>query len=241
MTIQIGRKLSLPAGYSLLLDPAIPESYTGGSVWTDLSSRSNSASLANTPTFSRNSFGAGQINFNGTNQYGALSELGLSRSFTISTWVKKNDTSSTGWMVGSGWVATTEGAGLGVGFGVQGSTLTLTTWGNPGYVTWSGIEPNKWYHLCAVQNAGSDYNVGPWTAKVFVNGNQVTSGSFFNYHYYTTGGAATSYIGRNSHSSIDSYNYFGGAMGQVLIYNSIALSDAQIVEVFSQTRGRYGV
>ena len=236
MTIQIGRKLNLPSGYSLLLDGSIPESYSGGSMWTDLSSRSNNTSLANSPTFSRNSFGAGQLNFNGTNQYGALSEIGLTGNFTISAWVKKNDTSSTGWVVGGGWVATTEGAGLGVGFGVQGSTLTLTTWGNPGYITWNGIEANKWYHLCAVQNAGP-----AWAAKVFVNGDQVASGAFFNYHYYTTGGAATSYIGRNSHSSIDSYNYFGGAMGQILIYNSIALTDAQVGEVFNQGRGRYGV
>lgn len=235
MAIQIGRKLSLPAGYTLLLDSTIPESYTGSSAWIDLSSRSNNTSLANSPTFSHNSFGAGQLSFNGTNQYGALSEIGLTGSFTISAWVKKNDTASTGWVVGGGWVATTEAAGLGVGFGVQGSTLTLTTWGNPGYITWNGIEANKWYHLCAVQNAGA------WEAKMFVNGSQVAAGDFNNYNYYTTGGAATSYIGRNSHSSIDSYNYFGGALGQILIYNSIALTDAQVGEIFNQTRGRYGV
>jgi hypothetical protein len=241
MTIQIGRKLSPPRGYSLLLDASIPESYSGSSTWSDLSNQSNNLSLANSPTFSRTSFGGGQLSFNGANQYGSLSEIGLGGSFTISAWVKKSDTSSTGWIVGSGWVATTDSAGLGVGFGIQGSTLTLTTWGNPGYITWNGIEANKWYHLCAVQNAGPDYHPGPWVAKVFVNGSQVTSGGFYNYNYYTTGGAATSYIGRNSHSSIDSYNYFGGAMGQILIYNSQALSNAQVVEIFGQTRGRYGI
>jgi hypothetical protein len=156
--------------------------------------------------------------------------------------VKKANTTSTGWIVGGGWVATTgDGAGLGIGFGVQGATLTLTTWGNGGYITWNGIESNKWYHLCAVQKSGSEFNTASWTAKIFVNGLQVSYGGFYNYYYYTTGGASTSYIGRNSHSSIDAYNYFNGEIGQILIYNSISLNDDQVKEVFSQTRGRYGV
>lgn len=242
MTLQIGRKLSLPMGHSLFLDATIPESYTGSSPWVDLSTRGNNCNLANSPSFSRNSFGSGQLSFNGSNQYGYLSELGLSRSFTISAWIKKNDTTSTGWVVGGGWVATTgDGAGLGAALGVQGSTLALTTWGTGGYVSWNGIEANKWYHVCAVQYAGPSVNVGPWSAKLFVNGTQVISGGFYNYYYYTTGGAATSYIGRNSHSSIDSYDYFGGAIGQIVIYNSISLSDSQVSDVFNQTRGRYGV
>lgn len=242
MTIQIGRKLTPPVGYSLLLDSTIPESYSGGSTWTDLSSRSNNTVLVNSPTLSRNFYGAGELNFNGSNQFGYLSEIGMRGNFTISVWVKKSNTTSTGWIVGGGWRATTgDGAGLGVALGVQGSTLTLTTWGNGGLLSWNGIEADKWYHVCVVQYASAALDVGAWTAKIFVNGNQVAVGSFYNYHYYTTGGAATSYIGRNSHSSTDSYSYFGGAIGQVLLYNNLTLTDDQVREVFGQTRGRFGV
>jgi hypothetical protein len=238
MTIQIGRKLNPPSGYSLLLDASIPESYAGSSAWIDLSSRSNNASLANSPTFSRNSFGAGQLSFNGVNQYGSLSELGLGGNFTISTWVKKSDTVTTGWIVGGGWVATDggSGGGTGVALGVKGSTLSLTTWGGVSAdVEGGSVQSGVWYHLCAVQNASSS------VAKIFLNGERVASGSFYNAHYYTTGGAVTSYIGRNSHSSIDEYYHFSGSIGQVLIYNTMSLSDEQVLEIFGQTRGRFGI
>jgi hypothetical protein len=242
VTIQIGRKLNIPTEHTLFLDGAIPESYQGsGSSWVDLSSASNSSTLVNSPTFSRTPYGAGTVNFNGSNQYGYVSQLGLTNSFTISAWIKKNDTTSTGWVVGAGWVATTgDGAGLGVALGVQGSTVALTTWGSGGYVSVPGLEANKWYHICAVQTAGPAFNLGSWNAKIYINGTESASGGFFNYYCSTTGGAAVSYIGRNSHSSIDSYNYFGGSIGQVIVYNSTILTGNQVRDIYKQTRGRYG-
>lgn len=243
MGMQIGKKFNPVPGYTLLLDGTLPESYPGtGSTWIDLSSRGNSAGLGGSPTFTRISTGASALTFNGTNQYGALGELGLSRSFTISTWIRRANTSSTGWILGAGWVATTgDGAGLGVALGFQGSTLALTTWGNGGYVSYGGLGAGQWYHVVATQTAGPTASSSGWNAVIYVNGAEVSTGGFYNYHYYSTGGAATSYLARNSHSSIDSYNYFAGDIGQILVYNSTTLTATQVREAFQQTRSRYGV
>lgn len=237
MGMQIGKKFNPVPGYTLLLDGTIPQSYPGtGSTWTDLSSRGNSAGLSGSPTFTRISTGASALTFNGSNQYGALGELGLGGNFTISAWVRRANTSSTGWILGGGWVASTgDGAGLGVALGFQGSTLALTTWGNVGYVSYSGLAAGQWYHVVATGESAS------WVGKLYVNGSEVSSGGFYNYYYYTTGGAATSYLGRNSHSSIGSYDYFAGDIGQVLVYNSLTLSPVQVRDAFQQTRARYGV
>lgn len=237
MGMQIGRKLDPVPGYTLLLDGTIPQSYPGtGSTWIDLSSRGNSVGLSGSPTFTRIATGAGALTFNGLNQYGALSELGLGGNFTISAWIKRTNTSSTGWILGGGWVASSgDGAGLGVALGFQGSALALTTWGNAGYVSYGGISAGQWYHVAATGDSAS------WVGRLYVNGAEVASGSFYNYYYYTTGGAATSYLGRNSHSSINSYDYFAGDIGQVLVYNSRTLTAAQVRSSFQQTRGRYGV
>ena len=61
-------------GLALYLDAAEPASYSGtGSTWTDLSGNGNNCTLTNSPTYS--SSNGGYLTFNGTNQYGTITNV----------------------------------------------------------------------------------------------------------------------------------------------------------------------
>lgn len=240
MSIQAGLKIDPSSGYSLFLDGCIPQSYGGsGTVWTDLSSIGNNCSLNGAVTYSNSFPGAGALNFNGS--YGVLNDLGLGTEYTsgyysILIWLKKNNTSDTGFALGVGWNTSLQS----VNVGVVGGTPRIST-GAPN-MTGSGayrvvdgptsIAANTWYHICAVKNQSD-------TMTLYVDGNAVSSG----YHpnvIYNTGGASVSYIGRNAHDSNNSYYYFNGSLGQVLVYKNTVLTSEQVRNFYIRTKGRFG-
>jgi len=238
--LQIGSNFKPASGYTLFFDASIPESYGGsGTTWTNLSNNGNNCSLVNGPQFVRLPTGAGSFTFNGSNQYGQVSVVNLNGSFTMTTWVNKSDTSSTGWIYGGGWIATQESRGLGVALGIDGSRLYLTAWAiwdgtaNASNITssYNLIQANKWYNVAVVQDGGSRF------ARLYLDGVEVGSGGYYNALYYTTGGSSVNFIGQRSHPG---GGHWGGSIGQVLVYNGVMLSQQQLVDHFNQTRARYG-
>jgi len=236
MSIRIGSRLDVPAGYSFFLDATIPESYAGsGSTWTNLANTSSNCTLTNSPTFSRTGTGAGALTFNGSSMYGSCSDLSLGGNFTLLSWIKKSDTSSEGYILGGGW----QSAITALNFGVTNATPTLNNgwgWGGRTELAAGTITTDAWYHLCAVKSSNVAY--------MYVNGVQVGSASF-SVSYDAGGAAATSYIGRSAYESPNffgdpgDYKYFGGMIGMVLVYNSTVLTAAQILENYNQTKSRY--
>lgn len=238
MTLRIGSNFKPPPGYTLFFDASIPESYSGeGSTWTNLSGNGNNCSLVN-PSFMRMTSGAGCFYTNGS-QCGNVSVVNLNGSFTITAWVQKYSTSGTGWIYGGGWVATNSGIGLGVSLGVQGTRVILTTWAeSDGTPTASNITSDygligndKWYNISAVQDGLSRF------ARIYIDGVEVGSGSYYNALYYTTGGSTTNFIGQRSHPGGESWY---GLTSQVIVYNGTILTQNQLADHFKQTKGRYG-
>lgn len=220
----------------MFLDASIPESYGGsGTTWSNLAG-SNNCSMINGASYSQLSTGAGTFNFNGSNQYGVFSVIGLNGAFTIMAWARKNETSSSGRLFGGGWIATDGGgAGLGVSFGVDGATLMADTFRTGGidYASGGTITAGKWHHFAAVQN--------PWSISLYLDGVLVDTNTFYNNYYYTTGGASVNYIGANSYSSGGpGGSYWNGSIAQFLIYNGAVFSQRQLVDHFNQTKARFG-
>lgn len=240
MTVLIGSNFKPVSNYTLFFDATIPESYGGsGSTWTNLSGNGNNCTLVNSPTFERLPSGAGSFSLNGSSQYGYVSVVNLNGSFTMTSWVKKNDTTSNGWIYGGGWIATQESRGLGVALGVQGSRVILTTW-----AIWDGtatasnitsdyglIDANKWYNISAVQDGSARY------ATIYIDGVSVGEGGYMNHLYWTSGGASTNYIGQRSHPGGEPWY---GSMSQVIVYNGTMLTQTQLANHFKQTKSRYG-
>lgn len=236
MTIQIGSNFKPRPGYTLFYDASIPESYGGsGSTLTNLSGNTYyDCTLVNSPTFSRVSSGAGSISLNGSNQYGSFPVVAVNGNFTMTSWVRKNDTTSTGWIFGGGWRATQESRGLAVELGIQGSQVRLTT-----HAIWDGtptasnivagtIQANRWYNVAVVNSS--------FNATLYLDGVQIASSGFYNALYYTTGGASTNFLGSRSNPPGE---YFGGLIGQFVLWNGTALTQTEILNHYNQTKGRY--
>lgn len=234
MANQGGRKFDFVPGYSVFLDGTIPESYSGsGSSWINLSGNGNNCSLVNSPGYVSLPSSATALTFNGTSQYGSMGELNLGGNFTLIGWVKKSDSSSQGYFIGSGWQTAVQA----VNFGVTGLTPTLNNgwgWGSRTEIAVGTIDTSRWHHLCAVKSSG--------TAYIYVNGRLAGSGSF-NPGYYV---GSIAYIGRSAFESPNffgdpgDYLYFGGQIGMVLIYNSVVLTAGQVLDNYNQTKGRFG-
>lgn len=251
MAGQVGRKLEIIEGYSFFLDATNPNSYSqGNTTWTNLAGNGNNCNLigggigyglgatpSGPPSFSLTSQGGGALSFNGSSMFGSTSsDLGLGGDFTMITWIKKNSSTSQGYVVGAGWNSAVQA----INFGVTGLTPTLNT--GAGFptrkeVAAGSITTDAWHHICAVRFSGYAY--------VYLNGIQVGSGDL-TASYYTKDAAAVSYIGRSAYDSPDFYGdqgdyyYFGGMIGSVLIYKNLALSSDQIMDNYRQTKSRYG-
>lgn len=232
-------------GLVLCLDAANPKSYPGsGSTWNDLSGMNNHVTLYNTPTFS-----AGNLVFNGTNQYGrTTSTLDLSGTAAItvlSCW--KTPTTSTEAMVyehTNNWNAVTNGYG---GFGIytnstgtvsQSGTMHIQLRGNTNYAGVNVAAPiSTSFQMYSVVHDFSASGSSDKETLAYINGTFFTPTASYNSNNTNTGfGNDYLYIGSRGGSSA-----FSNFTLSFLMMYARRLSVSEITQHYNSLRGRFGL
>ena len=218
-------------GLVLCLDAANTKSYGGsGTTWTDLSGNGNDGTLTNGPTHT--SGAGGYFTFDGSNDYVAVSNLGLS-SNTLEGWI--NSHTNQGGNQGNDIVSalgyySRVGAEKYTYIGFIGSN-TLTFRIDDGSTSHKQVADvtyttNQWYHVAL------SYNSSNGSTVAYVNGSSVGS---------TT--ATTGITFNNTPNDIaraENGRYFDGFVSTARIYDR-ALTAAEVAQNFNALRGRYGI
>jgi len=230
-------------GLVLCLDAANARSYPGtGTTWYDKVG-GNNGTLTNGPTFDAGN--GGSIVFDGSNDYTSLglnlqNLLLATQQYSFVLWVYPTSDPAD-----SGLVANYYGNAINSernGFGVRRFTggkirniLSDSGGGNYMYAdTASGSCPiNTWSHVTATW--GGEFT--PSSFKIYINGqeSQATSGSVGTVNSFNYSNLECT-IGRVRFLS--SYQYFGGNISNVSIYNR-ALTSEEVRQNFEATKGRY--
>jgi Concanavalin A-like lectin/glucanases superfamily len=212
------------AGLVLHLDAANVKSYPGtGSVWKDLSGKSNHATLFNAPTFLN-----GIVSWNGTNQYAQVTanqdSLDFSVEQTVIIWMKHSFTTGrrNPWDQAYGGYGTwTHEAGSSINYYYGSSGVNNVPYTSRG----SATTPRDLWNMTAITRNASFVN---W----YLNGVLSNSGANVYPSQPTTAAnirIAAGYAG-----------YWQGDMGQVIAYTR-ALTAAEIKQNFEAIRRRYGI
>jgi len=220
----------------LLLDPANVQSYSGGSIWNDLSGRNNNGTLVNNPIFSTDNRGifffsatGSFINFSDSADF----DIGISaRPFTWEVWFYP--ISASGSMVGiarGGGTASWSSSGHSylASYGSNGSLNFQFSIGGTSFTTISssaGIAGiNRWHYFAITFNGT--------TTTLYLNGNVVASG----------GGGYTKPTSTNrtrlARSTADGDSSAGHFESFVRIINGLALSQNEIRSNFEILSRRY--
>ena len=213
-------------GLVLCLDAGSRKSYPGsGATWSDLVTRTKTASLTNSPSFSQNNVGSLVFN-SASQQFGTLASPGVSgQNLTASIWVFPTtsgtfmtpltnmtfDSTTTGYAIqqrnnGTFWVS------VGI-WGVGGDTVSSIP-----YTT------NQWINLTMTYNGA--------TISAYSNG--VLFGTTASTRTFTEG---TLTVGKGA---INASEHFTGNISTVSLY-SRALSASEVSQNFNATRGRFGI
>lgn len=207
------------------VNTANPRSYSGGTVWRDLSRYGNNGTLINGPTL--NTGIGGGISFDGTNDLVSITTRGQSQ-FCVSLWfrIRAFKSSSTDGVI----FTIDDGANNNLYIAQRASgSNTLTCNGFDGtvrgiYGTGPALSLNVWTHaVCTAANG---------LYQIHINGNKTTE---------TAGTVIASNV-----NSITIGNYIDGLrpgdqlIDDVRLY-SRALSGDEIAQMFNATRRRFGV
>ena len=212
------------SGLILQLDASNSASYPGtGSTWNDLSGSSATTTLVGSPAYT--STGGSYLTFNGSTQYGTVSQTTTLTSATFITWIYSNANQNS--YIGLLYNRSTSVFGFGLGyFGTNGIGFTWNAAGaSYGWNSGLSVTNGVW---CMVS-----VTVSPTTTTAYLNTTASTSLSF----------AATSQtlnalrVASDAESTVRSFN---GRIGQVLMYNR-ALSSTEIATNFNASRGRFGI
>lgn len=205
---------------STLTADVTPQS--GATTWTDLIG-SNNGTLTNGPTY--NSDNGGYLQFPNSNSYIQLSSpvLTTPSTYSVDMWVKILDTTTDSIFL-SNLDANFDGFelkfnGANGNWVQQVNNIASNTIG----VT---VNEDQWYHVVFYY----DGNLG----KTFVDGVQIQSGGFGSQTLNIT---TASRIGAKSYQSNSIWNSF--EIGALRVYNNKVLTQAEILQNFNATRGRY--
>jgi hypothetical protein len=214
----------------LYLDAGNPMSYPGnGTTWTDISSNGSNATLLNGPTFSSNNCGV--IIFDSTNDmatipYNSNFNLCSILNWTISVWIRLNDTTGSFNSIISQWQQVFSGD----------AWILNHSNGTVGFI-WAPFSVNN--NMFA---SNTPLIVGNWTIVVLVK-----SGSDFSLYQNTnlvgsfnnSGTKSVTYqveMGRYGGSG----SYIGAQYSTVMIQHK-ALSISEIKQNYDSMKGRYGL
>ncbi len=212
-------------GLVLYLDAGNTKSYSGGTIWTDLSGYGNHGTLSGC-TFDSSNFGS--IAFNGNNYVSINDDPNLNFSiFTYSGWLLNTDTNLNWNRVLSKKDLFTDNDGYEI------SLYTGT--GTDMYISGAG-------NTFAVINNINWINTG-WHNLVVIFNNTVVSVYFDNVY---KGQGNINPVVSNSRPlflgkiNSESTTQWEGKMGNVSMYNRV-LSTSEVLQNFNALRGRYGI
>ena len=210
-------------GLVLNLDASNSSSYSGtGTTWTDLSGSSNNGTLLNGATF--NSANGGTMVFDGNDDRVQTNYNPTFTDFTVCVWYKDNGSSTYGRLVDNNYIN---------GFWLGKNGTTPNQWGggikeSPSpfgiYLT---LPDSQWHFLTSVRSGtthtiygdGITNKISNTVSAAALNGTSIAIGEW--------SGGGTGQI-------------FKGNIPQVLIY-SRAITEAEIMQIFNATKGKYGL
>ena len=208
----------------LWLDTGQPTSYPGsGSTWTDLSGNGATTTLVGSPTYA--STQGGYLTFNGSSQYGTVSQTTTLTSATFITWIYSNANQASY----AGLLYNRSTSTFGFGLGYVGTNSIGFTWN-------ADVASYSWNSGLSVTNdvwCMVSVTVSPTTTTAYLNTTASTPLSF-------TAASQTLNDLRVANDSIGSSRSFNGRISQVMMYNR-ALSADEITTNFNALRGRYGI
>lgn len=207
------------------VNTANPRSYSGGTVWRDLSRYGNNGTLTNGPTL--NTGIGGGISFDGVDDFVNTTfnpANSLSGTYTITAWAKPTaETNYRG--IAGGHID----GGTGIVFGQYENTSWNfgfgdgSTWGHGVNIS---LVLQEWVHIAMVAYT----SIG---VEAFKNGLSVGT----DFDGATTKHFTEFWIGRAYNSG---NRYFSGQINDIRVYNR-ALSGDEIAQMFNATRRRFGI
>ena len=207
-------------GLVLNLDAGVDESYSGGTVWRDLSENGNNVSLVNSPTWAKTK--GGIFEFDGSNDrgdvalstYSSFSTFFFIRYIYIAGWNFAIDTlNGTHQMT---FHASSSGAGNIAVIGPGNPLITIDSYSN--------LSTKNWFYF------GATYDGSTLTA--YKNGISVGSTSVTGNINMSRTGIAARYGTGEHNNRVD--------FGPIHMYNR-ALTAAEVLQNYNATRHRFGV
>lgn len=217
-------------GVMLYLDAGNSSSYSGsGTIWTDLSTYQNNATLTNTPPFT-NSSTASYFSFNGTNQYAPVTQTKFNVTYTGKTTMFAIRTVNSN--TGNGIYRCLFGGDGVRNFNTYMYHVSGTTWelhfssnGQGGISSPFTLADNQWVVVAVTQTTSG-------VLTYYVNGQQLGTAQ--------TGVTFSQYLSGGTEAVARADNYWNGDMSVCCVY-SRALSNGEITQNFNSIRGRYGI
>ena len=219
-------------GLVLNLDAANMKSYPrSGTTWRDLSGFNNSGSLTNGPTF--NSANGGSIVFDGVDDYvNSNSGIANNSDFSVSFWIKYQDTLAATRGIISTW--DTNWNGFGIASQSGGSIRSWTNNGAGGGVNWdlTSTIKDRWANLVLV------YTFSNKTQRGYIDTILKATEAFG-----TAITHSTLQIGRGGQTGstqLSLYPYTNCLISAVQIYNR-ALSQSEIQQNYNAQKSRFNL
>ena len=207
------------------LDAANTKSYPGtGTACSDLTTINSNGTLTNGTTYS--STNNGLFNFDGTNDLISFPHNAVqnSASITISSWVKPLGPLKT-----QNIVAKSDNSGYRYRIETSGAVSILDRGATNAISTAAGlISADTWYNITVTG--------GPAGLQIFINGIfRISQATAFGGNITTT----ALVIGAENATASFSES-FKGSIAQIQMYSRV-LTNAEVLQNFNATRGRYGI
>jgi hypothetical protein len=220
-------------GLVLRLDPANIKSYqSSGTIFKDLTTNLSDFTLVGTPTYNTNGF----FTFNGTNQYASranTASLKPSNAISIEQWLNADN-----WNAGTSAsykcaLSCTQGGGY--SHNIWSGNFYSYIYAGGKYLTPSASVSNfvGWHHF--VTTFDGRY------AKLYIDGSLANTDDYGSANRTMTYASNSIFLGAEAGASTTPEGYYWqGKIATTAIYNK-ALSDAEILQNFNNTKVRYNI
>lgn len=217
-----GLVLNLDAGFT----PSYPQS---GTTLYDISLNSNTTTLTNGPTYD-----SGSISFDGTNDYGQLSQNILNGTsytgITFCAWVNRSASISQALIAGV-WNQTANGDQAALFIFNNGVLIAVSDGiiGENGSGVFGNLTLNQWTHIAGTWQSDRTY-------KVYINGSLVGTSSQSG-NGWNGSSTANFEIGGENQAN---FRYFNGKIATTQTYNR-TLSASEVLQNYNAQKGRFGL